>query len=196
MKISELFGKPKIISIIANANEGKSNLIYYLIEEVKKDFPKTKIWVYGLRCPLNKVEVFHSINELEVIKDSIIFVDEFMSLIDLDNRKNKQKVENTLRLIFHNNNVLILVGLPENFKKFISSKTDVFIYKRVTFADFINGSTAKQRIMEYNGYEKGSTILNLDKGEAILYNKRYSFVNIPYLKKYDTKKDNPDILQK
>ena len=37
MKLKELLGEAKIIGINGNSNEGKSNLIYYLIKELKKE---------------------------------------------------------------------------------------------------------------------------------------------------------------
>ncbi len=127
-------------------------------------------------------------------KDSLIICDEFFTLFDLDNRKARRTIENTLRLINHKNNILFLVGVGENFKKFISSKLDIIIYKQVSFADLINGSRVKSIIKEYNGEEKGSELLNLEINEALIYDgSHYTKFNVPYLKQYDTKIDNVQI---
>ena len=65
------------------------------------------------------------------------------SIFDLEDRKKRKLIERTFRLIFHNNNVLVLVGLPENYKKFISSKLGVIIYFKSTIADFtIDGNAS------------------------------------------------------
>jgi hypothetical protein len=195
MNLKKIFSKPKIISICANINEGKSMLIYHLIEELKK-IGKFNLVVYGLRVELKDVLTIHSVEELEQIKNSIIIIDEVMSLWDLDNRVAKRQIETSLRLLFHNNNVLLICGLPENFKKFISGKVNSVFFKKVTFADLINGSRMKNIIMNYKGNEKGNTILNLDIDECLFFDGlNYEKFKVPYLKKYDTKKDNVPIIQ-
>lgn len=189
------FDKPKVIGIIADVNSGKSNLAYYLMDKLNKNY-KFSLYTFGLRFDLPYATKIHSLGELEQKKDSVIFLDEFCDLFDLDDRTKRRQIERTLRLIFHNNNVLVLIGLPENFKKFISAKLNIIFYLKVSFGDFINGSSAKKNILNYNGPEKGSAILNLEKNEVIVFDKRYDKYQIPYLEEYDSKKDNPDILTK
>lgn len=190
----KLFDKPKIISIVGDVNQGKSMLIYNLLDELLKK-SRFNLYYYGLRCQVEGTEI-RSIKELERISNSLIICDEFFTLFDLDNRKAKRNIENTLRLINHKNNILVLVGVGENFKKFISNKTDVFIYKQVTLGDMINGSRAKELINDYHGEEKGSEMLNLNKDEALVYDgEHYNKFNITYLEKYDSKKKNPEIFQ-
>lgn len=193
MKINKLFDKPKIIGICSDVNSGKSNLIYYLISKLKKyyDFD---LYTYGLRFDINDKKIY-SIEELEDIRNSIVFIDEFFSLFDLEDRKKAKLIERTIRLINHNNNILVLCGLPENFRKFISNKLDAVFFGKSTLGDFINGSRLKQICLSYKGNELGSTKLNLDKGEVIFFNGNYEKVNIPYLPQYDSKKDNKPILK-
>ncbi len=194
MKLKELFNKPKVMAIIGNPNTAKSNLIYWILDDLKKDF-KFNVYVYGLRCPISNTIKIHSIEELEQIKGSIIVVDELVSLFDLENRKVKAQIENTIRLIFHNNNILLLCGLAENFKKFLSAKLSVVIFKKVTIADLINGSVVKNIVMSYKGNERGQSILNLGLGEALIYDGlHYHKVDVPYLPQFDSKKDNVPIL--
>jgi len=193
MKITKYFKDPKIISIIGDVNEAKSNLVYYLINELKKEFD-FNLSTYGLKANIESNK-FYTIEELEKIKESIIFIDEFQSLFDLDDRKRKKQIENTLRLINHNNNVLVLVGTPDNFKKFISSKITVIFYKRVTFDSFINGSTVKKNVLNYCGDESGSSVLNLEKNETICFDSSYKKYIIDYIENCDTKRDNKEILK-
>lgn len=191
-----LFDKPKIIGLCANANEGKSNTLYYILEILKKDF-KFNVFAYGLRIQVKEVTQIYSLTELEQIKDSLIIVDELFSLFDLDNRKAKAQIENTIRLIFHNNNILLLCGLGENFKKFLSAKLNAIIFKKTTLADLINGSSIKNVIMGYKGTERGSAILNLDIDEGVIFDGlHYHKLKIPYMKKYDTKLKNVPIFVK
>jgi len=195
MNMIELFDKPKVIGLIGNINEGKSNTLYYIIDELRKT--KTfKLYTYGLRNEIPDTTKIFSIHELEQIKNSLIVIDELMTLWDLDNRLLKKAIENSIRLIHHNNNILILSAVPENIKKFISGKISVLIYKKVTFEDFINGSSVKRNVLNYMGFENGSTVLNLNIDEALIYDGlHYHKVNIPYLKQYDTKLNNEEIFK-
>lgn len=189
MEVKELFDKPKLIGVMGDVNQAKSNFLYYTIKELKSNF-QFNLYVYGLRREIEGSITIHSLAELEVIKNSVIILDEFASMFDLDDRKKKMQIENTLRLIHHNNNILVLSGLPENFKKFISAKLDVIIYKKVSYDDLINGSRAKKVVLNYCGNERGSHVLNMAKGEVLVYTNRYDKIEVPYLEEYDTKLNN------
>ncbi len=194
MKINKLFDKPKVIAICGNVSTGKSNLIYDLLEQLKGY--KFKFYSYGLRNNLGEQKIY-SIEELENIENSIIFCDEFFTLFDLDDRKKRKSIENSLRLINHNNNILILSGLPENFKKFISAKLNVIFFKKCTLADFINGSRLKNIFLSYKGSELGSAVLNIKMDEALLFDgNHYNKINIAYHPKYDTKLKNEPIIKR
>jgi len=192
--IKKLFDKPKVIGLIADVNTGKSNLIYHIIDNLRSE-GKFKLYTFGLRKEIPSAVTINSVAEMESIQNSILIIDEMMTLFDLDNRKVKKEIENTLRLINHNNNILLLCGLGENFKKFLSAKVDIFIYKKIKFEDLINGSKVKNVLMAYKGDERGTTILNLAIDEALIFDGvHYSKIDVPYMKDYDTKKDNVSIV--
>ena len=196
-QMKELFTKPCIMAVVGDVNEGKSMLLYSLLEELTRT-TEFKLFYYGLRLDFTKQhsQRVYSIAEIEQVRNSIIIIDELSSLFDLENRKSRRIIENTLRLIHHNNNVLVLCGTPENFKKFISAKLNVIIYKKCQIADFINGSTVKNTLLAYNGNERGSAVLTLLKNEALVYDgKHYKKFDVNYLKEYDTKKSNEHILK-
>jgi hypothetical protein len=187
--------KPRIIGVVGDVNTGKSMLLYNMVEAWSKAHT-FRLFYYGLREDLPKGVRVNSVQEIEGIRNSIIIIDELSSLFDLDNRKIKTIIENSLRLINHNNNVLILCGVPENFKKFISAKLDMLIFKKSAIADFINGSRAKNILMAYRGVEKGSEVLNMGVGEALVYDgNHYSKVVVNYLPQYDTKRGNQSVLK-
>jgi hypothetical protein len=193
MNIIKLLDKPKVISVCSDVNTGKSMFLYNLLNDLKGY--SFSLYTYGLRLEVDNSTQIFSVAELETITNSIIVVDELSSLFDLDNRKIKAKIENTLRLINHNNNILVLCGVPENFKKFISGKIDIFIYKKTTLADLINGCRVKNVLMAYKGYEMGSEVLNLPINRALLYDgKHYNTFEVKYLPEYDSKADNKQIL--
>ena len=195
MNVIKLLDKPKIIGMCGDVNCGKSMLLYNIIEDLA-NYEYT-LYTYGLRLEIPEATQVYSVRELESIQDSIVIVDELSSLFDLDNRKIKKQIENTLRLINHNNNILILCGVPENFKKFISGKIDIMIYKKTTLADLINGCRVKNILMNYKGIERGTEILNLDIDRALVYDgNHYSMFKVKYYEKYDSKRDNERILKR
>ena len=191
-EILEMFTKPTLIGIVGDVNNAKSNLIYHILEtlESEGDF---NLYTFGLRT--SKGTQIFSVEELERIENSVIILDEVMTLWDLDNRKIKKGIENTLRLINHNNNIMVIAMLPENCKKFISGKIDYWIFKQCTIPDFVNGSAAKERVNSYKGYEKGETLLRLGKGEALIFNGHYKKIQVPYLAQYDSKAKNEPIIK-
>jgi len=191
--IFSLFKGPSVIGIVSDGNQGKSNLIYWILEELSKKYNFRK-YAYGLRCGIVGVVPVSSVEEIEQIRNSLIIIDEFSSLFDLENRKERNSIENTFRLLFHNNNIVILSGHGENFKKFISAKCSSVIFKKSTIADLINGSSIKNVLLNYKGMERGSTILNLKENEAIIFDGlHYTKIDIPYLSQYDTKAKNVPI---
>jgi AAA+ ATPase superfamily predicted ATPase len=192
MEYKSLLDKPKILCIVGDVNSGKSNLIYDIIKDLRKE-GKFNLVTYGLRNEIPNSLTIYSVEELEQVRNSVIIIDELFSLWDLENRKIKRQIENSLRLINHNNNILILCAVPENVKKFLSGKVDAWLFKKSTISDFINGSKVKQIVVDYKGSERGTSILNLKKDEAILFDGNYHKINIPYHKEYDTKLKNVPI---
>jgi len=190
--IKKMFNKPKIIGVIADVNEGKSMVTYNLIEGLRTF--NTKIHVFGLRKKVAGTDEFHSVKEMEEFENSVIIVDEFFNLFNLDDRKQSRQIEQTLRLVNHRNNIIVLIGLPDNFKKYLSSKLSVILFKKCTLGSFINGSAVKNTCLDYKGYEMGTSILNIPINKCLVFDGSYEMVDIEYLREYDTKADNDKIL--
>lgn len=193
--LEKITDKPKIVGLVGDINTGKSMLIYSLISGLN-EFYDCEIYAFGLRkknflgCP----KEIKDTKKLEKIRNSIIFIDEFISLFDLEDRTKRREIENTLRLIYHHNNILILCGTPENFRKFVAGKLDMIIFKEVSFRDFINGSKTKRVFLNYSDAEKGSEVLTLKVDEALLYDGEdwfnFQFEKIDF---FDTKAGNKPI---
>lgn len=197
--IESLFSQPRIIGLCSDVSQGKSNLLYYIIDYLKNNhgFTRENLYSYALPIWLGEQKIY-SVEELELIENSIIIIDEFFLFLDLDDRKRVKQLKVMLQRIKHSNNVLILSGLADNFNKFISSQLEIKIYKQTTIKNLINGSPMKDAIVSYNGREKGSTVLKLGKEQALIHGlgnaSHYDLVNIPYMKEYDIKRNLPDIL--
>jgi hypothetical protein len=194
-EILKLFESPRLIGLIGDANSGKSNLLYWTIKALRENH-HFNLYYYGLRARIISALQIFSVEELEVIHDSIIIIDEFSSMFDVDDRKQKRQIEKTLRLIFHNNNVILLSGLPENFKKFIASKLNSMIFKKCALSDAINGSRTKKVMYNYGGEELGAAMLDVEVNKAIVYDGvHYYKVTVPYVSEGDTKANNAHILK-
>lgn len=192
--LTKIFEKPCIIGVVSDSNFGKSNFLYFLIKDLKKEF-SFNLYTYGLRFKVGDIKI-NSINELEEVRDSVIILDEFYNILELEDRKKKKLVEKSIRLLFHNNNILILSGVCENFKKFISNKLNYIFFGKCTIGDMINGSKIKNICVNYCGSELGSNVLNIPKGELLLYDGHYNRLKIDYLSEFDEKKGNKSILCK
>jgi hypothetical protein len=192
--VGSILSRPAIYGIVADVNQGKSMVIYNILDCLK-DF-KVNLVTYGLRAEVGARKI-HSVEEIEAVRDSVILLDEFFSIFDLDDRKKTKIIEKTLRLINHHNNILILAGTGENFKKFISNKLDGIFFKKVSLGDFINGSRVKNVCMSYKGYELGASVLNMAIDKTLFYNQidgSYTKFSVRYLKEYDTKRENGKII--
>ncbi len=191
--IQTIFNEPKIIALVGDTNSGKSNTLYWIINTLR-EAGSFNLYTYGLRTPIEDATEIYSTGEVEQITNSLVVLDEVMTMWNLDDRKNKRSIENSLRLIHHNNNILLLSMLPENLKKFIASKVNTYIFKRCTIPDFINGSVAKRLVESYAGPERGSVMLNLPHNQAMLYMLHFFKFEVPYMRQYDTKLTNEPII--
>ena len=185
----------RVVGIIANPNAGKSNLIYHTIQTLQ-DHYDANVYTYGLRAYVPGTTVIYSVEELEKISNSIVFIDEFYSLFELTNRKKTEQVEKSLRLIYHKNNIMVLCGLPHNFNKFISGMLNAIIFKECTLVDFINRSYAQRVAFSYkNDAIMGQSTMSIAKDEAVVFDgNHYTLIDVPYIQAGDTKRGNPDIL--
>ena len=201
--IPRLFDSPRLIGMCADVGQGKSNTIYSILHFLQKkyNFSSKNLFTYALPISVGQQKIF-SVEELELIENSVIFLDEFYLFLNLDDRKRVKQLAEMMQRIKHANNVLVLCGLPHNFNKFISSQLEIKIYKQTTIKNLINGSPMKDVVTAYNGAEKGSTILRLQHNQALVYgllgegtgNAHYIKVSVPHMKEFDVKSNLPPIL--
>ena len=184
--------------LMSRSDEGKTHTLCALIEEYKRQFNGV-VTTFGFRdelIDLLNVKSFSSLIELEEIRNSIIIVDEVGSLFDLENRTKRRQIENTLRLVNHRNNKILLSGLPSDFKRFLCAKSRVFLFKSLILSEMINGSFAKEILIQYRGPELGAHALLLEKDMLLCYDGHFWKERIQYNKEYDTKKGNGTLFKK
>jgi hypothetical protein len=182
----------KIKAIVASVHEGKTTTLLNMIEIAKKIKSKhSRVCCYfyhqEYKQKVKGVEFVHTLNELEQIKDSFIFIDEFGELFQIQDRHNQEKIKTLLGQIEHNNNILVLCGLPEYFNKLLSSKVNDWILKGINYDEIINGSNLKKYINGLSGDFKGSTRLNIPVNVAL---NNGVFYEVKYNKARDKKAEN------
>jgi ATPase family protein associated with various cellular activities (AAA) len=199
--VEDLFTDPSIraIGLIGDPNVGKSNVIYHIIKALQAKY-ETKMYAYGLRVMFEGIQRINSIEELERLTNSVIFLDEFPSLFSLNNRRQVEKFEESMRKIYHSNNIVVVAGLPHNFNKFLSGLLNAVIYKQSTLIDFIQRSPAERIIASFSpaigsSIQKGSRMLTMPKDVALIYDgEHYWDVDVPYVQDGDAKRFNLPIL--
>ena len=182
--------KEDITILLGKSNSGKTTLLNDMMLTLSKVLKLKNLYTYGIKN--SKYKMFYSLLELEQIKNSFIFIDEIGLLFNLDDRKNKDQIDKILRLVKHNNNKLVLTGLPTDFKKFLSAKANTIIFKSLNKTDLINGSETKNVLVQYKDVSNGVLSLQIPIDKALVYNKVDGFymIDITYSKETDTKQKN------
>lgn len=187
----------RAIGIIADVDQGKSNVIYHCIKALQARYD-VSIYSYGLHMDVKGMLKINSINELESIRNSVIFLDEFASLFSLNNARQKEKFEKSMRMIFQHtaNNIVVICGLPHNFTKFLAGLLQIIIFKQCTLEDFIQRSSPQQAVASFSPaglhhVSKGSEMLTMPKNIALIYDriavKKWTEVKVPYESETDSK---------
>lgn len=191
-----------VIGVVADKNQGKSNMLYQMIEIVKRDAPETKVVGFRLLIKVPGVLMLNSLVELAKIRDSFIIIDELKTIVDMDNRAEVGELLKLLQTLYHSNNTLVLCGLAHNFNGKISGEVEAWIFKQTTMISVIKRSNLDYvlRELSHEGQaHKNKYVLTMPINGAVVYHpymdKNWHYINIPYLAPYDTKKDNEPVIK-
>lgn len=194
MSFKDILKNPCAVGVIADRNNGKSMLLYNIIDfSLKHSVPA---YAFGLEVLPDGVQELNTLEQLERLKDCVVIVDEFGSFFNLKDGKSVVKMESVFRRLHHDNKRLILSGTPDNFNKFVSSNLDVFAFKGVTFKQLVNGSSAKEVATSFKGQFARFSFLDVPLDKVLLYDRlkhSFSSLSVPYLEQYDTKKNNKSL---
>jgi len=194
----DVLEKPDIrsIGVLADIHQGKTNLIQVAIKAIQEKY-YSKMYSYGLPTHNEGVTKINSIEELEKITNSWIFIDEFPSLFSLSNRRQIELFERSMSLVFQANvnNRILICGHPHSFNKFLGSLLQVMIFKQITLSDLIQRSPTERVVASYSNdmgsiVRKGSRVLAMLKNVALIYDTgtgHYSEILVPYNQDTDTK---------
>ena len=201
MVIKEVFGDKKVVGLAGNKSEGKTNNLMALIKNFRKYNKITPIYVYGLNenClnwvnKLGNVYEFSTLRQLIDKNNSLIIIEEFQKL-KLNDRKQRDILNEFIDFIYHNNNWVIFCSPNlREFNSIIGSKIERWCLKSLNLKDLINGSQLKEEILNYNGRFKILKDIRIDKNKILVINEDYEKVfEIEYIREVDDKKRNIDI---
>lgn len=192
----------RVIGVVADKNQGKSNMLYNMIDIIRRNAPETKIVGFRLLINIPGVLMLNSLVELAKIRNSYILIDELKTIVDMDNRTEVSELLQLLQTLYHSNNTLILCGLAHNFNGKISGEIEAWILKQTTMISIIKRSNLDYVLRELNHEgqaHKNKYVLTMPKNGAVVYHpymeKNWHYIEIPYLPRFDTKLDNEPIIK-
>lgn len=192
----------RVIGVVADKNQGKSNLLYNVIEIIRNLAPETQLVTFRMLINIPGVLSLNTLTELSKIRNSYIIIDELKTIVDTDNRRETKIFLEILQTLYHANNTIIVCGLAHNFNGKISGELEAIIFKQTTLISIIKRSNLDYilRSLRHEGQaSKNEYTLTMPVEGALIYHphmkKNWHYIDVPYLEKYDTKKDNEPVIK-
>lgn len=201
--LKEVFGNKRVVGLVGEKDEGKTNNLMALIKNFREFNKETEIYVFGLNKEAlkwvkqyKKVYEVSSIKQLSNKKNCLIIIDELQRL-RLNNRRYKELLDNFIDFIYHNNNWLILTSPNvREFNTIIGSKIEGWCLKSLKLTNVVNGSQLKNAVMGYNGRFKVIDDICIEKNNLLIINDDYEkILDLKYIKEADSKINNLDIFE-
>lgn len=199
--MKEIFGDNRIVGLAGFKNSGKTNNLMCALRMFRETNKVTPIYVYGLDrhtldwvMSLGNVFEISSLNQLSNKSNVLCVIDEFQRL-KLNDRRNKDVLDEFIDFIYHNNNWVIFTSPNlREFNSIIGGKIEGWCIKSLKVDSLINGSQLKEIAKSYSGRFKSLGRINLGKNEMLVINDEYEKVlTFDYIKSIDKKKENVDI---
>ena len=193
--LEEVFGNNRVCAIAGDKSTGKTNNLAALARNFRKFNKTTQILVYGvedttLRWLRNLGNVFEisSLSQLSNKKDCLIFIDEFQRL-NLNNRRYRHLLDETINFIYHNNNWVIFCSPNlREYNSVIGSKIERWLLKSLRLSSLVNGSQLKDIVLAYNGRFKSIEDIDIKKNQLLIINSEYEkVIDLEYIQEIDEK---------
>ena len=201
MKFKKIFGDKRIVGLAGDKSTGKTNNLMALIKDFREHNKTTNIYVFGLNeitltwlNKLGNVYEVSSLTQLSNKKDSLIVLDEFQ-LLKINDKRNKDRLDQFVDFIYHNNNWLVLTtpSLRE-FNSIIGSKIERWLLKSLNINSLVNGSQIKSAVENYKGCHKSLDYLDIPHKKILIINEEYEqSVEVEHIKEIDNKLKNINI---
>lgn len=179
-----------VIALVGDTSSGKTNALFKFIESVNEAKVNKAVFFYHndyydkLNCEYTQIS---SIEDLESIENSLIFIDEFKELLKIDDRHFQPMIKTMFAQIKHNNNKIVMCGVPDYFKKYISGEVDEWVLFTTTFANLVNGTALKKYISGLSASFIGLTRMSINIGKMLW---RGKLIDVEYLGENDRKNNN------
>jgi len=160
----------RTVGILGDRNQGKTNYMFWLADRYKGE---RKIIFYGY--PNKKIlkhlgyGSIHTLNELELLTDSIVLMDELQKHIKFYQKRTSDDFLELLSVIAHNNNTLVFsTPMSQFITKALDVFIDGFIYVKISdMATLKNGSKGKRLLQEFSCDRISKRTLRLKVGEML-----------------------------
>lgn len=200
--LKEVFGNCRIVGLAGEKDSGKTNNLVAMIKDFRKNNKKTEIYVFGfeenvLRWMQEQFKGIYEISTLEHLRNkrnALIIIDEF-ELLQLNNRRYTERLNNFVDFIYHHNNWVILCSPSlREYNSIIGAKIERWAIKSIDINNLVNGSQLKDIILNYKGRYKAINSIDLEKGKLLIINQDYErVIDIEYIKEVDNKLKNVNI---
>lgn len=187
--------KNRIVGIAGAKHSGKTTTLIHFINYVQKfSTPKVAYFFHeDYKQTVQGIDKFiNSIDELLDVRDSFIFIDEFKTLFNSDDRHQKETIERVFSMLEHNNNIIVLCGLPSYYNQYISKMVNCWVLKQIKFSECVNGSDLKKYAIGIRGELNGGVGLNIPVSKAFT---PYGLIDIDYQQASDKKSNRVDLFK-
>lgn len=194
----------RVIGIVADKDQGKSMLMYNMIEIIRHNAPETNLVGFRMSVNVPGMLMLNTLTELSRVSNSYIFIDELKTFVDTDNRREMGIFMSLLQTLYHpyRNNTVVICGLAHNFNGKISGELEAIIFKQTTLISVVKRSNLDYILRSLQSEGKASKneySLVMPKNAALIYHpnmqKNWHCVDFPYLEQYDVKKDNEPVIK-
>lgn len=150
-------GKTSIMISLARAYSGQRTVVFY-------SYPVEVLSTNG--TPFRQI---HTLKELELTTDSIIFMDELQKHIKFYQKRTSDEFFEILSVLAHNNNTLVFsTPMSQFITKALDVFIDGFIYVRISDMDTLkNMSKAKRLLQQFSSTRISTRTVRLDRGEYL-----------------------------
>lgn len=158
--------KIRTIGVIGDRDKGKTSVVYNLL----KNYTGTKeIVLYAYPDTTWKYRQIHTLAELELLTNSIVFMDELQKHIKFYQKRMNEDFLDLLSTLAHNNNTLIFTTPMSQFiTKALDCFIDGFIYVKISDLEQLkNGSKVKRLLQSFSSERISRRTLRLEIGEYL-----------------------------
>jgi hypothetical protein len=194
----------RVIGIVADKDQGKSMLMYNMVEIIRRNAPETNLVGFRMSVNVPGMLMLNTLTELSKVSNSYIFIDELKTFVDTDNRREMGIFMSLLQTLYHpyRNNTVVICGLAHNFNGKISGELEAIIFKQTTLISVVKRSNLDYILRSLQSEGKASKneySLVMPKNTALIYHpnmrKNWHCIDFPYLPQYDVKKDNEPVIK-